>query len=98
MPCDYKKYPGNWGNIRIAIISRAGDCCELCGAPNGKPHWKTGAIVVLTIHHINFIVTDNRLYNLLALCQRCHNKLDMPHRVDTRRAKSKTGEQTSCVK
>jgi len=40
---------------------------------------------VLTIAHINQDPTDNRDYNLLALCQRCHNKIDMPYRVDNRK-------------
>jgi len=80
MPCDYKKYPANWKWLRMSILARAKNRCELCNAKNYQPHWKTGSKVVLTIHHINFNVKDNRDYNLIALCQRCHNKLDMPFR------------------
>ena len=36
--------------------------------------------VVLTIAHINQDPTDNRMVNLLALCQRCHNRIDLPYR------------------
>jgi len=36
--------------------------------------------IVLTVHHVNDDPTDNRDCNLLALCQRCHNKLDAPFR------------------
>lgn len=85
MPCDYSKYPSNWKNLRIAILSRAENRCELCGGFNGEKQWKTGGKIVLTIHHINYNTADNRLYNLIALCQRCHNKLDMPLRVDNRK-------------
>lgn len=89
MPCDYKKYPVNWKEIREEILRRAEHKCELCGAENYKPHWKTKSKVVLTIHHINYDIADNRRYNLLALCQRCHNKLDMPNRIDNRIDKKK---------
>lgn len=40
--------------------------------------------IVLTVHHIDYDVNNNKLYNLLALCQRCHNKLDMPLRIRNR--------------
>lgn len=89
MPCDYTEYPDNWSDIRTSILRRANDCCELCHAVNGSPHWLTGSKVVLTVAHINQKVTDNRDYNLLALCQRCHNKIDMPYRVDNRKAKKR---------
>ncbi len=71
-------------------------CCELCSAPNGwrilrgRAHaagWEPdlpdsgdGTVVVLTIAHINQDPTDNRMTNLLALCQRCHNRIDLPYR------------------
>jgi hypothetical protein len=37
--------------------------------------------IVLTIAHINQDPTDNRLVNLLALCQRCHLRIDAPYRA-----------------
>lgn len=85
MPIDYKKYPNNWKEIRKKILERAGNCCELCGAENYKLHWRTGARVVLTIHHKNYDVTDNREVNLIALCQRCHNILDVGERLKKRK-------------
>lgn len=88
MPINYKDYPENWEEIRQEILLRADGKCELCNAKNGEPHWKTGSKVVLTIAHINQIISDVRRYNLLALCQRCHNKIDMPYRVDNRRRKA----------
>ena len=76
MPIDYKKYLKTRQEIRKKVLKRAGNRCELCPAENGKPHWLTKSRVVLTIHHINFNIEDNRMCNLLALCQRCHIKLD----------------------
>lgn len=87
MPCDYKKYPKNWKEIRAKILLRAKNKCELCDAENYKPHWKTGSKVVLTIAHIDQDKTNNMDYNLLALCQRCHNKIDLPHRIKNRNKK-----------
>lgn len=80
MPCDYKKYPKDWKEIRQRILARDGNLCKFCHAENGCPHWFTRSRVVLTIAHLNHDITDNRDYNLAALCQRCHNILDMPFR------------------
>jgi 5-methylcytosine-specific restriction endonuclease McrA len=89
MPIDYGLYHRDWKVIARSIVrDRAKNKCELCNAENGQPHWKTGSKVVLTVHHINYDIDDNRAYNLIALCQRCHNKLDMPLRVDNRRKNS----------
>ena len=75
-----KLYPENWDRIALLIKERAGWRCELCHAPHDEPHWLTESIVVLTVHHINADPTDNRRINLIALCQRCHNRLDQPFR------------------
>jgi len=88
-PCDYSKYPDDWKQIRKNILKRACNMCELCEAVNGGTHWKTNSKVVLTIAHINQDINDNRDFNLLALCQRCHNKIDMPYRVDNRKETAK---------
>jgi hypothetical protein len=80
MPCDYKKYPADWKEVRQRILARDRNCCKFCWAENGQPHWITGSIVVLTIAHLNHNIQDMRDYNLAALCQRCHNILDMPYR------------------
>lgn len=71
------RYPKDWKVRRAAVLERAGNRCEWCGARNGEPHPKTGSIVVLTTAHIR----DQRpeaadLDNLAALCNRCHLKLD----------------------
>jgi hypothetical protein len=43
--------------------------------------------IVLTIHHIDFDKKNSNLLNLIALCQRCHLKLDMQRHVTNRRKK-----------
>jgi len=73
-------YPENWSKISLLIRERAGWKCELCQAEQGFHHPITGSEVVLTVHHINGDPTDMRKLNMLALCQRCHNKLDQPFR------------------
>jgi 5-methylcytosine-specific restriction endonuclease McrA len=73
-------YPPNWDRISLLIRERAGWKCELCRAANGSSHPVTGSEVVITVHHINGDPTDNRRINLIALCQRCHNRLDLPFR------------------
>lgn len=42
----------------------------------------------LTVAHINQDPTDNRRVNLMGLCQRCHNLIDMPYRKLGRRTKT----------
>ena len=75
-----KLYPPNWEEISLLIREQAGWKCELCKSAQDKPQIVTGAIVVLTVHHINGDPTDNRRINLIALCQKCHNRLDQPFR------------------
>lgn len=62
-----------------------------CIALNGKPHPVTGSLVVLTVAHLDQQPENCDPSNLKAMCQRCHNRLDMPHRkrgiAERRRAK-----------
>ena len=73
-----KLYPSNWKKISELVIEKAGYKCELCGAENHDI--RNGSEIILTVHHINHDPTDNRRVNLIALCQRCHLKLDLPYR------------------
>ena len=84
MPINYKDYPHDWKEIRIEILLRANNRCELCNAENYRPHWKTGSKVILTIAHIDQNKKNNKRYNLLALCQRCHLKIDLPYKIKKR--------------
>lgn len=99
-----KLYPGGsirsreWMDLRSKIMERANFRCEGtpqhpdCRAVNNGDHPETGGFVVLTIAHMDHNPLHNGDDNLRALCQRCHNKWDAPHRkvnaAKTRRAKS----------
>lgn len=78
MPIDYSKYPPNWKTeIRPAILERANNVCEFCGAENYSIR-HDGVKVILTIAHLdhdeeNWNVSYDRLR---AFCQRCHLRYD----------------------
>lgn len=98
------RYPGGsirskeWLTFRARLLDRAGNRCEgtpqhpECRAANGEPHPETGGRVVLTIAHMDHDETHADPGRCRALCQRCHNKWDAPHRrlnaASTRRRKS----------
>jgi len=82
-------YPKNWKGISEWVRLQAGNKCEICDAMNHEAHPVTGSMVVLTVHHMNFDPTNNEPYNLIALCQRCHNRLDRKWRARNRAIKRK---------
>lgn len=71
MSIDYTNYNPSFKALSYRLRKIIGKC-EDCGALNYQPHPITGSMVVLTIHHINHITTDDRRSNLKVLCQRCH--------------------------
>jgi 5-methylcytosine-specific restriction endonuclease McrA len=79
MPMDKKNYHPSWDLISKAVRLKANDKCELCHADNGENHWFTGSKVVLTVHHIDRDKKNNSRQNLIALCQRCHLRLDLEY-------------------
>lgn len=101
MPINYKEYPENWKFISMNIIKDAGSKCELCYAPNGcyvnrskygvypweLAHQDGGKEIkiILTVHHINGNKNDSRRQNLIALCQKCHLRLDLMKHMDNRK-------------
>lgn len=93
-PENKKRYPKNWLEIREKILKRADNKCEFihCRAENYQPHPITGSKVVLTIAHLDHTPENCSDDNLKALCQRCHNRYDMPHRIANRK-KSKQDQK-----
>ena len=79
-------YPSNWKTISAVKRISSGNKCEICDAMNGKPHPRTGSKVVLTVHHLDFNPGNNKDWNLIVVCQRCHNRLDAKWRAAKRRA------------
>jgi 5-methylcytosine-specific restriction endonuclease McrA len=86
-PENRARYPRDWQQIRARILLRACNCCEgtplrpECRAVNHRPHPETGSKVILTIAHMDQQPENNGEDNLRALCQRCHNEWDAPHRA-----------------
>lgn len=56
---------------------------------------KTGARfvkIVLTVHHIDGDKKNNKRINLLALCQRCHLRLDLQKHINNRNQNTNTNQ------
>lgn len=106
------RYPKDWKVISARIKARSGGRCECqgeCGLhqPNPLPRrcierdgeqatYAKGKIV-LTVAHLGDPSPENCADdNLKAMCQRCHNRYDMPMRqrnaAATRRAQKQTRE------
>ncbi len=64
------EYPSNWQEIAQAVKDEAGWCCVRCGHPH-EP--KTG--YTLTVHHLTGNKAQSAWWNLAALCQRCHLRI-----------------------
>lgn len=66
-------YPAEWPQVAWLVKTLAGWRCERCTAPHGPiPR-------VLTVHHLDGVKSNLELWNLAALCQRCH--LHIQHKV-----------------
>lgn len=46
MPCNYKKYPANWKQIRAQILERAGHECEWCGVRDRSIGFRENGVFV----------------------------------------------------
>jgi 5-methylcytosine-specific restriction endonuclease McrA len=79
------RYPDDWKAISRRIRDREGNRCKWCHAENGLAHPETGAIVVLTVAHLDHQPEHCGDENLAALCQRCHNRYDAPMRRQGRK-------------
>jgi hypothetical protein len=101
-PENASRYPADWREISQRIKQRACFKCESgpgmppCQAVHGARHPITGAVVVLTVAHLDHQPENCADDNLRAMCQRCHNRYDRPHRsvnaAKTRRTKKGNGE------
>lgn len=73
------EYPPDWPAIARAVKEAAGWRCVRCTEAHSRVGWH-----VLTVHHLDGDKSNNRWWNLLALCQRCH--LSVQARVDPHQA------------
>lgn len=83
-PENRARYPRDWKIISKRIRIRAGSRCEFCGIPDGDVQPGSGAIVVLTVAHMDHVPENCSDENLKALCQKCHNSYDAEHRSKNR--------------
>jgi hypothetical protein len=60
-------YPSNWDEIATAVKEAAGWRCVRCQHPHAP-----GVGRCLTVHHLDMNPANNRWFNTVALCQRCH--------------------------
>ena len=64
------KYPDNWPEIAKAIKDAADWCCIRCGHAH-----EVESGYVLTVHHLDLNKSNCYWWNLVALCQRCHLRI-----------------------
>lgn len=96
-PENRDRYPENWPVIRELVRVRAGDKCEGCGVPNhtwiirkdagweyALPHQEPKVYIRCTTAHLDHQPENCAMENLRFWCQKCHNRYDAPHRVETR--------------
>ena len=60
-------YPPKWPEIARRVKDEAGWKCVRCGAAHDPAQG-----YCLTVHHLDLDPSNNRWWNLAALCQRCH--------------------------
>ncbi len=63
-------YPIDWECLAWNIKSEAGWLCEHCDHPHDVE-----AGYCLTVHHLDMNTANNLYGNLVALCQRCHLRI-----------------------
>ena len=111
-PSEAARYPADWPAISARIRARSGGRCECqgeCGLhpPNPLPRrceerqgepakWAKGKVVLTTAHLGDPSPENCADDNLKSMCQRCHNRYDVPQRranaAATRRTKKRNGE------
>lgn len=71
------EYPDDWPAKAKAIKDAAGWKCERCGHSNDR---ESGHM--LTVHHLDGDKHNLQGWNLAALCQRCHLKIQGRVKMD----------------
>jgi DEAD/DEAH box helicase domain-containing protein len=76
---DPNDYGPNWPRLRLAVRTRDGFRCQVCGTPeNGREH---------DVHHkvpfrtFTSLAEANRMDNLVTLCPTCHHKAEQNVRI-----------------
>ena len=69
------RYPADWDAIARRVKERAGWRCEHCGHPHDPQAGRT-----LTVHHLDGQPANCAPENLVALCQRCHLRIQARYR------------------
>lgn len=64
------EYPPDWQQIARSVKEAAGWRCVRCGHPHDTP-----AGYMLGVHHLDGDKSNCRWWNLTALCQRCHLRI-----------------------
>ncbi len=64
------KYPADWKEIAERIKKKNGYSCERC-----KKYHSPNDGYTLTVHHLDLNPSNCEDWNLAALCQRCHLKV-----------------------
>jgi hypothetical protein len=72
-----EEYSPNWPETAKRIKDAAGWKCERCKHPHDVE-----SSHVLTVHHLDGDKSNNADWNLAALCQRCHLKVQARVKMD----------------
>lgn len=64
------EYPAEWKEISKRVKDAAGWQCERCGHPDDREYG-----YMLTVHHLTLEKDNCEWWNLAALCQRCHLRI-----------------------
>ncbi len=73
------EYPADWAEIATKVKDEEGWKCERCDQPHVNDA-KTGHM--LTVHHLDGNKSNVERWNLAALCQRCHLRLEIKVNMD----------------
>lgn len=101
-PENKARYPKDWKQIRLRVLERANNRCEMCGVENHSEYVRKrdGKVIrhVLTIAHVYDEDPANcDMNNLKALCCFCHNGLDAKMRAEHARATKKSKDKSLTI-